>query len=122
MYKILIVSEDDFLGNLILFSLCDIKAEVSYTSDFAKMKAVCHRGGVDLLILLAANPFLCDKGMISEVRPHGLRRPAIHVISWQQSEFFILSLLEQGVDQYMTFPLSLQRLRGKILGELRGGL
>ena len=35
-----------------------------------------------------------------------------------QSEQAVLSLLECGVDQYMAFPLSLQRLRGKVSNEL----
>lgn len=36
---------------------------------------------------------------------------AVYVVSWLQSEQAVLSLLECGVDQYMAFPLSLQRLR-----------
>jgi DNA-binding response OmpR family regulator len=40
------------------------------------------------------------------------------VIAWQQAEQTVLSLLEEGVDQYMTFPICVNRLRSKILSLL----
>ena len=42
----------------------------------------------------------------------------VYVVAWQHSEQTVLSLLENGVDQYMTFPVNLQRLRGKVADEL----
>ena len=56
--------------------------------------------------------------VVRGVRPAGLRRPLFYVVSWLQSEQAVLSLLECGVDQYMAFPLSLQRLRGKVSNDL----
>ena len=55
----------------------------------------------------------CAAATSCGVRPAGLRRPLFYVVSWLQSEQAVLSLLECGVDQYMAFPLSLQRLRGQ---------
>ena len=52
------------------------------------------------------------------LRPAGLGRPLVYVVAWQQAEQTVLSLLECGVDQYMTFPVSLQRLRTKIANAL----
>ena len=39
-------------------------------------------------------------------------------MAWQQAKQSVLSLLECGVDQYLTFPVSLQRLRTKVANEL----
>ena len=40
------------------------------------------------------------------------------MLTWQQAEQTVLSLLECGVDQYLTFPVSLARLRSKVAEEL----
>ena len=58
----------------------------------------------------------CD--VVRTLRPAGLGRPLVYVVAWQQAEQTVLSLLECGVDQYMTFPVSLQRLRTKIANAL----
>ena len=39
---------------------------------------------------------------------------AIYVITWHQSQHMVLSLLESGIDQYLTFPISALRLRSKV--------
>ena len=82
--------------------------------------AICRRACVhgDLVIVLHVAPFLCGRDVVRGVRPAGLRRPLFYVVSWLQSEQAVLSLLECGVDQYMAFPLSLQRLRGKVSNDL----
>ena len=56
--------------------------------------------------------------VVRTLRPAGLGRPLVYVVAWQQAEQTVLSLLECGVDQYMTFPVSLQRLRTKIANAL----
>ncbi len=43
-----------------------------------------------------------------------MRRPRIFFVAWQHSEHAVLSVLDGGVDQYMTFPVNLQRLRLKV--------
>lgn len=118
MYRILIVSDDVFLCNLVRLSLADMQAEVRCVADAGAMAVQCRRVLFDLIIILRVAPFLCGGNVVRGVRPEGLRRPLFYVISWQQSEQTVLSLLECGVDQYMTFPVSLQRLRNKVANEL----
>ncbi|MBR5864210.1 MAG: response regulator transcription factor [Alistipes sp.] len=72
-----------------------------------------------LVIILRASTLLCGSELISRLRPTPQRLPTIYVISWQQSEQTILSLLEMGVDQYMTFPICLSRLRAKASATLK---
>ncbi|WP_418992116.1 response regulator [Alistipes sp.] len=114
MHRILIVSDDAFLRDLVRLSLLDIEAEVRCASDGQQMQRLCRKVLFDLVIVLRVAPFLCGDNPVRDLRPQGLRRPSFYVVSWQQSEQTVLSLLECGVDQYMTFPVSLQRLRRKV--------
>ena len=66
-----------------------------------------------LVIVLAVKPFINGSELIKRIRTSDKRNPPIYVIAWQQSEQIVLSLLECGVDQYMTFPICMSRLRGK---------
>lgn len=118
MHRILVVSDDTFLRDMVRFSFSGMRAEVHTASGAAGMERMCRRMLFDLVIVLHVAPFLCGRDVIRAVRPAGLRRPLFYVVSWQQSEQTVLSLLECGVDQYMTFPLSLQRLRGKVADDL----
>lgn len=122
MHRILIVSDDAFLRDMIRLSLADLHAEVHCADDTAAMERLCRRVLFDLVIVLRVAPFLCGTDVVRRVRPEGLRRPQFYVIAWQQAEQTVLSLLESGVDQYMTFPVSLQRLRRKVADALTGEL
>lgn len=118
MHRILIVSDDAFLCDLVRLSLADLEAEVHCAADVAGMCEQCRRMLFDLVIVLAAGLFLGGEEPLRTVRPAGLRRPAVYVLAWQQAERTVLSLLEAGVNQYMTFPVSLDRLRHKVADEL----
>lgn len=67
-----------------------------------------------LIIILCITPIINGEGFIPRLRTAIKQRPTIFVIAWHQSEQAILNLLEAGVDQYMTFPLCMQRLYSKI--------
>lgn len=82
------------------------------------MERLCRRVLFDLILVLDVSSFLAGRNPVERVRPQGLRRPLIYVVTWQQAEQTVLSLLECGVDQYLTFPVSLARLRGKVSDEL----
>lgn len=118
MHKILIVSDDVFMRDLIRLSLADMQAEVRCSASGKEMELLCGRVLFDLIIILRTAPLLSGSDMIRSLRPAGLRKPLFYVISWQQAEQTVLSMLETGVDQYMTFPVSLHRLRTKVANEL----
>ena len=118
LHRILIVAADPFAREVIRLALIGLDAEVRCVDDCRRMRRLCQRIRFDLIILLQASFFLCGGTPVREIRPAGLRRPVLYVLSWQQAEQTVLSLLEAGVDQYMTFPVSLQRLRHKVAGEL----
>lgn len=118
MYRILIVSDNAFARNVVALALADLHAEVRCASDAGQMRHLGRRMLFDLVIVLHIAPFLTGDDVVHELRPEGLRRPLVYVVSWQQSEQAVLSLLECGVDQYLTFPVSLQRLRCKVSNEM----
>lgn len=66
-----------------------------------------------IVILLSISPLINGSQLIPRLRPNRATSPAIFVIAWQQAEQTILSLLEAGIDQYMTFPISIHRLYNK---------
>jgi len=121
MHRILIVSEDVFLRDLISLSLADLAIEVRCAAEDEEMEHLCRRMLFDVVLVLRTSPFLCGRTAVRVLRPAGLRRPRFYVLSWQQAEQTVLGLLECGVDQYLTFPVSLHRLRSKIAGEIDRG-
>lgn len=116
--RILIFSSDDLLAELVCTSLAGLEVEIRLVSDLKSFERLTARQLFDLVIALEVWPFCCGAEVLRRLRPERLRRPAVYVVSWQQSEQTVLGLLECGVDQYMTFPLNLMRLRGKVIGAL----
>ena len=108
------------MREIIRLALAGLDAEVRCTDGSEPLRQLCRHRTFDLVLVLHAARFLCGGNPVRELRPAGLRRPAVFVLSWQQSEQTVLSLLEAGVDQYMTFPVSLQRLRRKVADALNG--
>lgn len=119
MYRILIVSEDAFLRNMVSHSLSDLGAELRSAAGMEQMKLMCSRSLFDLVIVLDVGVLLDGRDLMRRLRPEGIRRPQFYVVSWQQTEHTVMSLLESGADQCMTFPISLHRLRRKVINELQ---
>ena len=116
MHRILIVSDDPFLRDMVRFALGGLDAEVRSVSEACEIRRVSRSVLFDVVIVLTVSPFACCDCF--DRRRNGLRRPVFYVVAWQHSEQTVLSLLENGADQYMTFPVNLQRLRGKVADEL----
>ncbi len=81
--------------------------------------ATCTHQTPDLVIVLGVKPFIDGSELIKRIRINNKRQPPIFVIAWQQSEQIVLSLLECGVDQYMTFPICMSRLRNKSWAQIK---
>ena len=118
MHRILIVSDEEFLRDVIRLSLADMQADVRCASDVSDMQRMARRMLFDLVIVVGTSAFFSGCDVVRTLRPAGLGRPLVYVVAWQHAEQTVLSLLECGVDQYMTFPVSLQRLRTKIANAL----
>lgn len=97
---------------------CDAASVVCCTSAEQTI-ATCTHQTPDLVIVLAVRPFIDGSELIKRIRQGNKRQPPIYVVAWQQSEQIVLSLLECGVDQYMTFPICMSRLRGKSWAQIK---
>ena len=121
MKRIAVISSDKLLERTVVLALrCAAAGNclpvgrvevVQVAADGDLAGAAC---GCDSVVVLGAAPIV--SGRLSAEVLHGqrVRRPRIFVISWQLGEQTVLGLLESGIDQYMTFPLSLRRLCMKI--------
>ncbi len=118
MAHILIYSNEWQLATLVkvIVSLPDVESWVASSRDeFGRLTE--HRA-YDLVIIVGVAPLLSDVGLLQRLRPRPLQRPPIYVLSWQQGEQTVLSMLECGVDQYLTFPIHPMRLRNKVIEAL----
>ena len=94
--------------------LADIAAEIRTAEALADVERECRHGLFDLVIMLDMAPFIDGSAPLAVLRPVGIRRPELFVFSWQHSERVVLSLLECGVSQYVTFPMNVRRVKRKI--------
>lgn len=118
MARILIFSTDMLRIELVRVSLLGLGVEIRAVSAWADFERVAARMVFDLVLVLEVAPLWCGRAFFRRLRPHPLHRPEIFVIAWHQSDETVLSLIECGVDQYMTFPLNPARLRSKIIRSL----
>ncbi len=112
--NLLIVSRDNFLREMVRLALKDLPVAIHCTSDAASAAALSARLRPDCILLLGAAPLLGGGREAEELRACRSRRAKLLVVAWQHAEQTVLGLLESGVDQYMTFPVNLRRLRSKV--------
>lgn len=111
--KIVIYSPTSHLATLIAAIIEDNSSQIICCTTPHQIITLCHNEPPSLIIILAIAPFMDGSNIITEIRSTLRQRLPIYVISWQQSEHVVLSLLESGADQYMTFPICMIRLRHK---------
>lgn len=117
--KIVIYSPCSLLAGVMSEIVGGVASRVVCCQSIEQTITTCQREEPDLVIILSIKPFLNGSGLIAEIRQRDKRRPPIYVVSWQQAENVVLSLLECGVDQYFTFPICIGRLRNKAAEELK---
>lgn len=118
MARILIFSSDDLLSELVRTALGGLGAELHFASDDASFRRLTERMVFDLVLVLEVGPFWSGRPLFRRLRPRPLSRPEIYVVAWHQADETVLGMLECGVDQYLSFPLNLARLRGKVIRAL----
>ncbi len=98
--------------------LCGVAARIVCCTSIEQTIASCQHEQAEIVIVIAIAPFIDGRELVAQIRGKGRQRPVIYVIAWQQSEQIVLSLLECGVDQYLTFPICMNRLRMKTQAQL----
>ncbi|MBP3289351.1 MAG: response regulator transcription factor [Alistipes sp.] len=112
---ILIYSQQRLLATLLAATIRDDNRHIIYCSSLQQLIAKSNSLRPTLIYIIDSAPFMNGANLMEMLRRSSLHRPTIYVITWQQSEHTVLSLLECGVDQYFTFPISMLRLRLKTL-------
>ena len=115
---IIIYSERSSTASLIAAILGTTAARIVCCSSAEQAIIACQREQPTIIIVLSVAPFIDGSEFISRIRTRGKSTPAVYVVAWQQAEQTVLSLLECGVDQYMTFPICMGRLRIKAEAQL----
>ena len=112
--KVIIHSLDHNLITYLGQSLMPLCHNIYHTTSADEIIQLTQRVHPDLVIFGATAPLINGSSLIEKLRPTASHLPLIYVITWQLSEQVVLSLLEMGVDQYMTFPICVERLRSKL--------
>ena len=118
MARLLICSDDTLLAELVRAVVVDLGVEVRMALDCEEFERLARSSVFDLVVVVGVRLFRSGASWTEQVRPSLLRRPEVFVLAWQQSEQTVLSLLEGGANQYMTFPFNPVRLRAKIVESL----
>ncbi|MBQ5874840.1 MAG: DNA-binding response regulator [Alistipes sp.] len=111
--KIIIYSQDSFTAELVAAIIGCTDKDIIHSHSIEQTEELCRERDADLVIILSTAPLLGGRNIIKQLRRER-HRPEIYVISWRHAEQAILSLLECGIDQYMTFPICMERLKAKI--------
>ena len=113
------MGEKSIVRDMIACAVDRSGASAVCVTDAAEAEEECRQGLFERVVVLGCSAFCGGRISVERLRPRGARRPEIYVLAWHHSENAVLSLLECGVNQYMTFPLNLRRLCRK-LGEAVG--
>lgn len=115
MKQIAIISADESLRRIFAVALESADEPMSVSEFDSCCEAFCARG-FDVVILLGVSSLLSGRFSLDMLERRDDAHPKVYVISWQHGEQTVMSLLECGVAQYMTFPLNISRLLLKIIG------
>ena len=124
MHRILIVSDEEFLRDVIRLSLADMQADVRCASDVPEMQRLVRRMLFDLVVVVGTSAFFTGCDVVRTLRPAGLGRPLVYVVAWQQAEQSVLGavlLIPPLEPLFQVAPLSAS-LVGTIVGLAAGSM
>ena len=113
--KIVIYSQQRLTSELVAAIIGYTNEDIILCHDIRFLEQTCRKSNAELVIILSPAPLLGGTNIIRQLRREGLKTE-IYVISWRHAEQAVLSLLEYGIDQYMTFPICMGRLKAKAAG------
>ncbi len=114
MLNLLIVSPSSFYAEAIELYLQGPEIEINCIDPSQCIVECCQQRNFNLIIFLAMAPYFTSMNIIESLQRQNTKTPQIYVISHSHAQSTILTLLECGVNQYMTFPVNLYRLRDKV--------
>lgn len=117
MRKFIIHSQDANLVALLMGLLSDIEATFEHTSSREELFAKCLNSKYDLVLTDDVRMFMNGTDAIREIR-HNTVLPQIFILSHDISEDTVTALLEDGINQFISLPITPERFRGKLFSKL----
>ncbi len=116
--NLLIASHNNLRAQTIKITLESPAVNIQIVDSTDCLIEACRTHHIDLIIFLVISPYFTSMNIIEHLKQHLSQPPKTYVIAHSHSQKTILTLLECGVTQYMTFPLNLYRLRNKVFSLL----
>jgi len=117
--KILIAGEDRLSVSILRTFIADLVQTTETTTSLSAFKRMAASGGYDVIVTMFGQPFLDGSDTGRSIPSRSIASPAIFVLSFSQYEPYVMSLYESGIDQYITLPCDMRRLRSRIAMYLR---
>ncbi len=117
MQKILLIEDDNTLGNGIRLALQNASLQITLCHTLAEGRHVLDQESFDLLILDINLPDGSGLDLLNEVRK--TNSVPIILLTANDMEMDIVTGLESGADDYITKPFSLAILRARVNAQLR---
>ena len=116
MQKIIIYSSSLCMRALLEGLLYDCGAEVCVATSRQNLFDRCAAERFDKVVVGETALFIEGCDTVERIRPCGAREPEILVFAPDITEECVMSLLERGVNQYVSLPVVPARLRRKVFG------
>lgn len=97
--------------------LAELGAEVATARTYRELKTMCRKGHYDLVISRFVAPLISSHSEVLRLRGRG-RSTHIFILSHTRDERVVVMLLERGVNQFLSLPISTPRLLRKVRAEL----
>ena len=115
MRRVIIYSNRAEFRALIEALLADDSIVITESTSRKELFEMCNDTHFDLVLTDDYRMFMNGTEATARIRPSTML-PEIFVFSYDISEDTVVALLEMGVNQFITLPLTPKRLRRKILG------
>lgn len=114
MRSIIIHSEDSNLRTLLRALLASSEVEIVEARSRQELTKRCRTHRFDKVITDDVRMFMNGSDIIGEIRLKERNTPIV-VLSHDVSEHSVLSLLEEGVTEFLSLPIGVERLRKKLI-------
>lgn len=115
MKSVIIYSQSREFRSLIQALIEDDSLKICESASRRELFELCRLEEFDILLTDDYRMFMCDEGATTRIRAKRAY-PEIFVFSYDISEDSVVALLEMGINQFITLPLTPKRLRRKVLG------
>ena len=119
LYNVAVLAADSIVAQMIAAAIESAQCRAITLIDEQDLFTHLAKQHIDLTILATTYPFVADSLIEHKVRHIHLSGSRLFVLMRRYDEYHVMRLLGAGVEQCMTFPINLVRLRNKVYTTLR---